>query len=86
MLSTFSEVTKKSEDHEILGYMEKFFNNGTMTIKFHILNIHEWLGHAKDERCAKLATQLRKDIKSRRKTCSRHHLGQQIKIWQSQIF
>ena len=36
----------------IRGYMEKFFNNGSMTTKFHILNVHEWLGgHAKDWRC-----------------------------------
>ena len=31
-----------------LGYMGKFFNNGSMTTKFHILNV---LGHAKDGRC-----------------------------------
>ena len=29
-----------------LGYMGKFFNNGSMTTKFHILN--EFGGHAKD--------------------------------------
>ena len=33
--------------------MEKFFNNGSMTTKFHILNVQEELrGHAKDGRCA----------------------------------
>ena len=36
-----------------LGYMKRFFNNGSMTMTFHILNAHEGLGgHAKDERCA----------------------------------
>ena len=36
-----------------LGYMEKFFNNGPMTMTFHILKVHEGLGgHAKDGRCA----------------------------------
>ena len=33
--------------------MGKFFNNGSMTMKFHIINVHEGLGgHAKDGRCA----------------------------------
>ena len=33
--------------------MEKFFNNGFMTMTFHILNILGGLGgHAKDEGCA----------------------------------
>ena len=27
-----------------LGYMGKFFNNGSMTTKFHILNMQEGLG------------------------------------------
>ena len=32
-----------------LGYMGKFFNNGSMTMTFHILNVQEGLGgHAKD--------------------------------------
>ena len=36
-----------------LGYMEKFFTNGSMTTKCHILKVHEGLGgHAKDGRCA----------------------------------
>ena len=36
-----------------LGYMEKLFDNGSMTIKFHIMNGYEGLGgHAKDGRCA----------------------------------
>ena len=36
-----------------LGYMGTFFNNGSMTTKFHILNVQEGSGgHAKDERCA----------------------------------
>ena len=36
----------------ILGYMEKFFNNGSMTMKCHNLNVHEGLGgHTKDGRC-----------------------------------
>ena len=31
-----------------LGYVEKFFINGSMTMKFHILNVQEGLGgHAK---------------------------------------
>jgi len=31
-----------------LGYMETFFNNGSMKMKCQILNFHEWLGgHAK---------------------------------------
>ena len=34
-------------------YMENFFNNGSITLLFHILNVHEGLGeHAKDGRCA----------------------------------
>ena len=36
-----------------LGYIKKFFNNGSITIKFHILNVLRGLaGHAKDGRCA----------------------------------
>ena len=36
-----------------LGYMGKFFNNGSMTTEFHILNVQEGLGgHAKDGSCA----------------------------------
>ena len=36
-----------------LGYMGKFFNNGSMTTKCHILNVQEGLGgHAKHGRCA----------------------------------
>ena len=36
-----------------LGYMEKFFNNGSMTTKFHNLKVLEGLGgHAKDGRWA----------------------------------
>ena len=36
-----------------LGYMGKFFNNGSMATKFHILNSQEGLGgHAQDGRCA----------------------------------
>ena len=36
-----------------LRYMENFFKNGFMTMKFHILNVHEGLGtHAKYGRCA----------------------------------
>ena len=35
-----------------LGYMEKFFNNGSMTMTFHILKVQEELGGcAKDEMC-----------------------------------
>ena len=34
-----------------LWHTETFFNNGSMTITFHILNMHEELeGHAKDGR------------------------------------
>ena len=36
-----------------LGYMGHFFNDGSMTIKFHILNvIYDLESHAKDGRCA----------------------------------
>ena len=36
-----------------LGYIEKFFNNGAMTMTFHILNVLRGLGgYAKDGRCA----------------------------------
>ena len=36
-----------------LGYMDTFFNNGSMTMKFDILNAQEGSGgHAKDGRCA----------------------------------
>ena len=32
-----------------LGYMVESFNNGSMTMTFHILNVHEGLGgHAKN--------------------------------------
>ena len=35
-----------------LGYMGAFFNNGSMTTQFHILNKQEGLGgHTKDGRC-----------------------------------
>ena len=35
-----------------LGYMGKFFINGSMTTTFQILNVQEGLGgHAKDEKC-----------------------------------
>ena len=51
-----------------LGYMGKFFNNGSMTTKFHILNVQEGLGrHAKDGRCA-----------SSRNQEIRRHLGNQV--------
>ena len=35
-----------------LGYMGNFFNNGSMTMKFHILNVlYDLESHAKDGRC-----------------------------------
>ena len=35
-----------------LGYMGNFFNNGSMTMKFHILNmLYDLESHAKDGRC-----------------------------------
>ena len=35
-----------------LGYMGKFFNNGSMTMKFHILKVlYDSESHAKDGRC-----------------------------------
>ena len=35
-----------------LGYMGKFFNNGSMTMTFHILNVlYDLESHAKDGRC-----------------------------------
>ena len=33
-----------------LGYTEEFFNNGSMTMTFHILNVLGLGGHAKDGR------------------------------------
>ena len=36
-----------------MGYMENFFNNGSVTMTFHFTNSHEGLGgYAKDRRCA----------------------------------
>ena len=36
-----------------LGYMGKFYNNGSMTTTFHIMNMQERLGgHVKEGRCA----------------------------------
>ena len=35
------------------GYTENIFNNGSVTMTFHFLTVHEGLGgHAKDGRCA----------------------------------
>ena len=37
-----------------LGYIENFFNNGTLTITFHILKVYEGLrGHAKEPKIRK---------------------------------
>ena len=54
------------------GYMGKFFNNGSMTMKFHNLNGQAGLGirrNAKDEMCVKKSRNLQilVDIKKKNK-------------------
>ena len=47
------KIRVKHLELTLLGYMGKFFNNGSMTMIFHVLNVHAGLGeHAKDGKCA----------------------------------